>query len=69
MLPNVEVEVKILPPIAPNEYLFAKHADKGSEKWEVFSWACRDLMAKVGAYGKHTIDYKERIMLHKFLNG
>ncbi len=46
-------EVTVMPPFQPNEYLWKTHADKGNEKWEIFAWAVRDLMAKVGGFGKH----------------
>ena len=46
-----EVEIFELPPFQPNEYLFTTHADKGAEKWEIFAWASRDIMAKVGGFG------------------
>lgn len=42
-----------MPPMQPNEYLFREHADKGKEKWEIFAWAVRDVMCKVGGFGKH----------------
>ena len=60
-LQNVEATVTEMPPFAPNEYLYETHKDKGEEKWEVFAWACRDIMAKVGGFGKHDIDFKEKI--------
>ena len=58
---KVVAEVSILPPLQPNEYLWKTHADKGHEKWEIFAWAARDVMAKVGHFGKHDQHYKEKI--------
>ena len=29
----VRVNVKVLPPFTPNEYLYSTHADKGEENW------------------------------------
>ena len=43
-------EVFVLPPFKPTEQLFEKHADKGSEEWEIFAWAVRDVMAKFGNF-------------------
>jgi hypothetical protein len=43
-------KVSDLPPFLPNEYLFTTHADKGTEKWEIYAWALRDIMAKVGDF-------------------
>ena len=42
------VNVKVLPPFLPNQYLFEHHQDKGKEEWEIFAWAIRDIMSKVG---------------------
>jgi hypothetical protein len=39
-----------LPIFQPNDYLFEKHRDKGKEKWEIFAWAVRDIMAKHGGF-------------------
>lgn len=62
-------EVSILPPLQPNEYLWKTHADKGHEKWEIFAWAVRDVMAKVGHFGKHDQSFKEKITLYKYYIG
>ena len=43
-----------LPDFEPNEYLFEKHADKGQERWEIFAWAVREVMAK--ASGLELVD-------------
>lgn len=34
-----------LPPFIPNEYLFTKHSDKGTEKSHIFAWAVREAMS------------------------
>lgn len=36
----------IMPEFKPNEYMYSKHADKGTEKWEIYAWCLRDAMAK-----------------------
>ena len=51
----IRAHVKVLPVMYPNDYLYTKHSDKGTEKWEIYAWACRDLMAKVGGFGRHDI--------------
>ena len=58
-LQKLVLEVNVLPPFQPNEYLLKTHRDKvkGKEDWEVFAWACRDVMAKVGKFGKSDIDF------------
>ena len=63
------VEVKKLPVFAPTEYLFTKHADKGKEKWEIFAWACRDIMSKVGGFGKFDIAYRDKIKVYDYYMG
>jgi hypothetical protein len=42
------LNVKILPPFRPNDYLFETHKDKGNEKWEIYAWAVRECMAEAG---------------------
>ena len=42
----MHVHVHILSDFEPNEYLYTNHADKGNEKWEIFAWATRDIMAE-----------------------
>mmetsp|Transcript_46277 Transcript_46277/g.34010 ORF Transcript_46277/g.34010 Transcript_46277/m.34010 type:complete len:172 (+) Transcript_46277:387-902(+) len=37
---------QLLPPVQPTEYMYNKFADKGKEKWEIFAWVVRDIMAK-----------------------
>ena len=66
---KVIAEVNVLPPMQPNEYLWKAHADKGREKWEIFAWAVRDVMAKVGKFGKHDQSFKEKITLYKYFIG
>jgi len=64
----IRAEVKIMPSFQPNQYLFTKHADKAQEQWQIYAWATRDLIAKVGGFGKHDISYKHSITLYKYLN-
>lgn len=40
-----KVNLVELPAFQPNDYLYTKHADKGKEKWEIFAWAVREVMA------------------------
>ena len=66
---NIEVTVTEMVPFAPNEYLYETHKDKGEEKWEVFAWACRDIMAKVGGFGKHDIAFKDKMQVFDYYLG
>lgn len=68
-LQSIVAEVTEMPPFEPNDYLFEKHADKGKEKWEIFAWATRDAMAKVGGFGQHDLDFKERIATYEYYTG
>lgn len=43
---HMKCSVHVLPDFQPNEYMFKKFASNGSERWEVFAWAVRDMMAK-----------------------
>ena len=65
----IVVELKQLPIFAPNEYLYQTHADKGEEKWEIFAWACRDLMYKVGGFGRSEIAFRDKIKVYEYYMG
>lgn len=36
----------ILPEFTPNSVMLTKHADKGNEPWEIYSWCIRDIISK-----------------------
>lgn len=40
----------MLPPFQPNEHLFEKYAEKGKERWQVYAWCLRDVMAEAGGF-------------------
>ena len=65
----VEVTVTELPEFQPNDFLFSKHADRGEEQWEVFAWAVRDVMAKVGQLGVSDINFKQKMAIYEFYTG
>ena len=56
-----------LPPFIPNDYLFEHHADKGKEKWEIYAWAIRDIIAKYGGLEKSDIHYREKSRYEEML--
>ena len=64
-----QVDIAVLPPFKPNDYLFEKHADKGKEKWEIFAWAVRDVMAKHGKFEKCAMTNAEKINYKEFMTG
>ena len=47
---GLKCHVNIMPDFEPNDYLFRKHANRGTERWEIFAWAIRDAMAKAGDF-------------------
>jgi hypothetical protein len=44
--------MQVLPDFIPNDYLFETHKDKGTEKWEIYAWAVRDIMSKTSGLKK-----------------
>jgi hypothetical protein len=55
----------ILPQFVPNDYLYEKHKDKGTEKWEIYAWACRDIMARWGNLHKVDVGLSDKIAYEK----
>ena len=49
-LRTAHCDVYVLPPFLPNEYLFETHKDKGTEKWEIYAEAVREVMAEYGGF-------------------
>lgn len=47
-----------MPKFIPNEYLFKTHADKGTERWEIYAWAVRDAMMKCGQFEQCDISFR-----------
>lgn len=65
----MNVEITIMPPFQPTEYLWTQHADKGKEKWQIYAWAVRDVMAKVGGFGKHDQPFREKMNYYNYVRG
>ena len=57
----------IMPPFTPNEYMLEKHADKGSEDWEIFAWCVRDAMAKTGNFKTSDQPLREKLKFERFM--
>ena len=55
-------EVHIMPDFIPNENLFTKHKDKGSERWEVYGWAVRDAMIQCGGFDDCDLGVRHKII-------
>jgi len=62
-----DVNVKVMPPFIPNDYLFETHKDKGEERWEIYAWAMRDAMCKEGNIPKSDMRVRDRIEYMKNL--
>ena len=56
-----------LPVFQPNDYLFKKHADKGTERWEVIAWALRDIMLEAGHLEKDDIRIREKRFYERYM--
>ena len=63
------IEVHRLPPFQPNEYLYEKFKDKGSDKWEVFAWAVRQSMSKFGNLKLTSQTNSDKMLYKTFLRG
>lgn len=62
-------DVYILPAFKPNDYLLEKHADKGSEPWEIFAWAVREVMAREGDFKLTSQTNGDKIAYKDFMTG
>jgi hypothetical protein len=60
-------EVIELPEFHPTDHMFEIHADKGKERWEVYAWATRDLMAKAGGFELCDIPLREKVVYEEFM--
>jgi hypothetical protein len=63
------VDINVLPPFKPNQNLLEVHKDKGTEDWEIFAWAVRDVMSKFGNMKLSTQLNSEKIMYKDFMVG
>ena len=64
-------KLQIMPDFTPTPWMLEKHADKGSEPWEIYAWCVRDAISKFS--GVATIDYrlktKDRIAFEALMQG
>ena len=56
-----------MPDFQPNDYLFEAHSDKGAERWEIYAWALRDAMSKVGRLGTSDMPLKIKVQYEKHM--
>lgn len=64
---GLKCEINIMPDFEPNDYLFKKHADKGNERWEIFAWAVRDVMAKTGEFELSNLKLQDKVDYYKYM--
>jgi len=57
----VKCEVIELPIFIPNDYLFETHANKGTERWEIYAWAVREAMSTASGLPKNELPFKEKM--------
>lgn len=50
-----------LPVFVPNDYLYTKHANKGKEKWEIYAWAIREIIAQKGKMEKSELQTRTKM--------
>lgn len=62
-------KVRILPDFKPNKYLLETHKDKGESEWEIFAWAVRDVMARVGGFYKNEQHLSDKMLYKQFMAG
>ena len=60
-------ELTVLPDFEPNEYLFQTHSFQGSERWEIYAWAMRDIMAKAGEFKTCDQPLKDKLQYEAFM--
>jgi len=50
---SITCDVIELPLFIPNDFLYKTHADKGKDKWEIYAWAVREVMADASKLKKN----------------
>ena len=61
-------EVNVLPDFRPTDYLFEKHADKGKDRWEIYAWAMRSIMAEQGSFKKSNLSKRAKDLYSTYMN-
>ena len=64
---HMRCSVHVLPDFQPNEFLFEKHASQGTERWEVFAWAVRDVMARTGKFGICNVSLRQKVQYEAYM--
>ena len=59
--------VYIMPDFVPNEHMLRKHADKGSDDWEIYASCVREAIAKAGGFGLSDVHMREKMAYEEFM--
>ena len=57
----------IMPEFTPNNLMLQKHADKGTEDWEIYAECVREAMAKAGGSALSDMPIRDMLAYEKFL--
>jgi hypothetical protein len=57
----VQCEVIELPTFIPNDYLYETHADKGSDRWEIYAWAVRQAMSAASGLEQNEQPFRDKL--------
>lgn len=63
----ITVTLVELPDFEPNEYLFTTHADKGNDRWEIFAWAVRSVIAEAGGLRLNTVPHRVKMVYEGYM--
>lgn len=63
----MKCDIHVLPDFQPTEYLFSKHSGQGEERWEIFAWAVRDIMAREGDFGICDVPIKKKLQYEAYM--
>lgn len=63
----ITVDLIQLPDFQPNEFLFEKHANQGAERWNVFAWAVRTVMADIGGFKFSDVPHRTKMVYESYM--
>ena len=56
-----------LPTFVPNDYLYTTHSNKGTDKWEIYAWAVREIIADAGNFEKSDLLTRNKMRYEQLL--
>ena len=60
-------EVSMMPDFQPNDYLFETHSDKGTDRWEIYAWAVRDVIIKAGGFESCELTLRQKMIYEAYM--